>query len=1211
MVFSISDVYAKQKTNFEFDDQICIMELLRDFMEQRLSNPLLEIFTFGGLQLRCGGEPIKGLGSRKAEALLVYLAAAGTPQQREVLADFFWEERPQSQAMANLRTVLSSLRKQLGSYLSISRYTVALKPDSNYWFDANELKDSLYTADDPRGISSPKIASQVERNLGLYQGDFLEGFYIRECSSFENWLVRERELIRELVIVNLSELVDFNIENRDYQSGISSLKNLLEMNPLLESAHRQLMYLLVYEGQREAALIQFETCKQILKNELDVEPSAETIAFFEVIRSGDPVDASIAATLPELTPFFEQVASEGPVFVGREDQLARMEVHLAQALKGEGRTVLVSGEAGSGKTALVSEFARRALEKHPNLLVASGRCNAFSGQGDAYLPLHQVMETLCCVKNPEWPGAAERLWEAFPKTITTVVTRGPDLIDRLINPVKVMSRAIAVEAKQKNWLDPLKKLIQAERKDLKVRDAQFIIEMYNSVLAALSRHYPLLIILDDLQWVDNASSNILFDLIRKMSGSRILLLGMYRPSEVFSKVDRSNPFEPLIYEVKTHFGDTHIDLDSVPDSEAKAFVDAFLDSEQNQLDASFRENLFAQTGGNPLFTTELLRTMQDHGEIIQQRNEGWVANSDLNWENLPEKVEGVIEARLARLDDWSREILEVASAVGEEFDNQIIAQVLDRDQREVHRTLVKKLGGQHRLVLEMEEKQNANDADSLFRFSHNLFQVYLYSELGAQQQRLTHKAIADALENSDPDNLQALAYHYSKAEDLEKAIDYLIKVADKARHQYATREAVDHYRRALAFIEKTGDQELAERTWMKLALTYQNNFEFKAADQAYTKAFSLRTKLNERIREQSHPPAPHPLRFVSEEPHTIDPTFCGDYISGRIGEQLFSGLVALSPRGNVFPDVARSWDVLDGGRRFVFHLRDNVFWSDGIPVTARDFEFAVKRALHPKTASPIATFCYEIKNARLFHTGKLSDPDLIGVNTRDDYSLEFELENPTAHFLQKMGTVASWPVPRHAVEKYGEEWINTENFVSNGAFKLDSWVRGESLVLKKNPRYHGLFEGNLQYVKVTLTHQVENILQAYLDGDFDILLATALTQDQHVYARQYLSDEYISVPQLGITYISFDTRSRPFNDPRVRRALALATDLDALIRKVFRGCASPANGGLIPPGIPGHAPNIALPYDPYQARSGWFSRRKRLPVVGGYLFFRSHPRVPW
>ncbi len=116
-------------------------------------------------------------------------------------------------------------------------------------------------------------------------------------------------------------------------------------------------------------------------------------------------------------------------------------------------------------------------------------------------------------------------------------------------------------------------------------------------------------------------------------------------------------------------------------------------------------------------------------------------------------------------------------------------------------------------------------------------------------------------------------------------------------------------------------------------------------------------------------------------------------------------------------------------------------------------------------------------------------------------------------------------------------------------------------------------------------------------------MTSVLTQDQQLYARQYLSDEYFSVPQLGTTFVSFDTRSQPFNDPRVRRALALATDRDALISQVFHGLISPAAGGLLPPGMPGHVPDIALPYDPDHARllltEADFPAGKGFPVMEG------------
>jgi oligopeptide transport system substrate-binding protein len=245
----------------------------------------------------------------------------------------------------------------------------------------------------------------------------------------------------------------------------------------------------------------------------------------------------------------------------------------------------------------------------------------------------------------------------------------------------------------------------------------------------------------------------------------------------------------------------------------------------------------------------------------------------------------------------------------------------------------------------------------------------------------------------------------------------------------------------------------------------------------------------------------------------------------------------------------------------------------------------------------------DIKNAHLYRLGRITDPDLIGVTARDRYTLEFVLENPTAHFIQLSGTSAFHPIPRHTVIEFGDGWTNAENFVSNGPFQLHSWVPGESMVLKKNLGYHGEFGGNLPGVEITFTNQVENPLRAYLDGDFDFLPGRALTSDQLIYVRQYLGDEYYSVNQLGTSFLGFDTKVRPFDDPRVRRAIALATDRDALISRVFMGFKSPASGGFVPPGIPGHSPDIALPYDPHYARKllaeAGFRAGKGFPVFEG------------
>ena len=183
-------------------------------------NDTLEITTLGGLQILVGGEPVTGFYSRKVEALLVYLACTGRPQSRDVLADLLWDDVTQSRAMGNLRVVLHNLREKLGPYVEITRTTVALNlgddpstgSGQGVWFDVAELED---------GLASP-AAEQVADALSLYQGDFLAGFYVRDCPRFEEWQLVEQERIRGAVMGALDGLVAHYLERGDVRPGAGS-----------------------------------------------------------------------------------------------------------------------------------------------------------------------------------------------------------------------------------------------------------------------------------------------------------------------------------------------------------------------------------------------------------------------------------------------------------------------------------------------------------------------------------------------------------------------------------------------------------------------------------------------------------------------------------------------------------------------------------------------------------------------------------------------------------------------------------------------------------------------------------------------------------------------------------------------------------------------------------------------------------------------------
>jgi len=344
------------------------------------------------------------------------------------------------------------------------------------------------------------------------------------------------------------------------------------------------------------------------------------------------------------------------------------------------------------------------------------------------------------------------------------------------------------------------------------------------------------------------------------------------------------------------------------------------------------------------------------------------------------------------------------------------------------------------------------------------------------------------------------------------------------------------------------------------------------------------SRLRQREPAAPLPPAPHALRLPWGDPPTLDPTMANDTTSGGVVAQLFNGLVELGPEMDVVPDVARSWEVSEGGRKYVFHLRDDVRWSDGTPVTAGDFEYAWKRVLNPATGTRNASSLYDVKGARAFHQSEVSDPDQVGVRALDELTLSVELEGPTGYFPQLLAHNAAYPVPRHVVEAHGERWTAVENTVTNGPFRLESWRPGDSMVLVRNSEYHGRFTGNLQRLELDLRDDWSAQLRMYEAGDLDILNLSVLPALEKDRARQRRAGEYVSGPSLSTAYTAFDVSRPPFDDVRVRRAFVLAVDRETLADVVLGGYRFPATGGLVPPGMPGHSPGIGLPYDPEGAR---------------------------
>ena len=306
------------------------------------------------------------------------------------------------------------------------------------------------------------------------------------------------------------------------------------------------------------------------------------------------------------------------------------------------------------------------------------------------------------------------------------------------------------------------------------------------VLQLLARSHPLLLILDDVQWADAGSVSLLFHLGRRLAGSRILVVAAYRPDTIAppSPDGTRHPLETVVTEIQRVSGDRPIDLDQC---EGRHFVEALLDAEPNRLSAAFREQLVRHTEGHPLFTVELLRSLQESGGLVRDAEGRWVEGAALHWEKVPARVEAVIAERIGRLPDRCRALLAAASVEGEEFTAEAMARVLDVDASAIVQCLSGELSERHRLVTAVSLRRLGARRLSRYRFRHTLFRQYLYDHLDAVRRAHWHEAIGNALEQmvgDAPDDLEALAprlaWHFESAGLADRAAQYIFRPAGGA-----------------------------------------------------------------------------------------------------------------------------------------------------------------------------------------------------------------------------------------------------------------------------------------------------------------------------------------------------------------------------------------------------------------------------------------------
>ncbi|MEJ2208076.1 MAG: tetratricopeptide repeat protein [Anaerolineae bacterium] len=790
----------------------------------------LSLGLLGPVQVALDGEPVTDFESEKVRALLAYLAAAPErAHRREFLAEMLWPGRPEGAARANLRHTLACLRQAIGDhgasppFLLPARHTIQFNEASDAWVDTTAFSALLPPQPPAAPASGGVPLRQLEEAVRLYRGHFVADVSLADSILFEEWRLVRREHFHRLVLDALWRLAVCYERQGAYEPALAHARRELELDPWDEGAHRQVMRLLALTGRRAEALAHYQDCRRRLAADLDVTPSVETSRLYEQIQAGvldGPARGTFLvsgpAPAPALPPFLQDNAPQvrRPVFVARERELARLQAHLAGALAGHGRVVLIAGGPGRGKTALLAEFARQAIETYPDLLATLGNCNAYSGSGDPYLPFREILAMLTGDVEARWlagaisTGHARRLWDTLPLVVQALVQHGPQVTGSLVAERALLARATlnaggaAARLSGVPWLRQLQQRVKHRPARSQAAEPGDLFQQVTQVLRCVAETHPLLLVVDDLQWADAASIGLLFHLGRRLAGARILIAGAYRPEEVaLGRGQERHPLDKVLCEFKRTFGDAWLDLSDVKEAEQRRFVQALVESEPNRLGDNFCRVLAEHTGGHPLFTVELLRAMQARGDLVRDGAGRWVQGPVLDWDRLPARVEGVIEERIGRLEPELRRILAAASVEGEDFSAQVLAHVLHMEEGPLLHRLAHDLEARHRLVREQEEIPCGPAWLSRYKFGHALVQNYLYRHLGRGERRSLHARVAAALEQVHAGDLDALAvqlaHHYSMAGDEARAFPYLIRAAENAARVYAHAEAVAHYSHAL------------------------------------------------------------------------------------------------------------------------------------------------------------------------------------------------------------------------------------------------------------------------------------------------------------------------------------------------------------------------------------------------------------------------------
>ena len=719
-----------------------------------------KITLLGAPRVEHDGVPVE-VDTRKATALVAYLAVTGRRHTRDALAGLLWPEYNQARSRAALRRTLSSLRDaRTEGWLRVDREGVDLVLD-DILVDVDRFRGLLAqcrTHGHPEAEVCTECLPPLAEAVALHQDDFMAGFGLRDSVAFDDWQFFEAEGLRRELAGALERLARGRAARDEWEPAVAHARRWLALDPLHEPAHRLLLALYAWSGQRAAALRQYRECVRILGKELGVAPLEETTLLYRAVQENDPPPPP-ALSQPGPPTAVERPArsrveaadTTPPVdnpLVGRDQEWESLLQTYGEIGRG-GRLVVLEGEAGIGKTRLAEEFVAHALLG--GAAVVTTQCYA----GETNLAYGPFVEGLTAVLGREGAGRLDGLPAGSLGEAARLL---PELAGLLPGSPT---------------LPPL---------DTPGALSRFYEGVIRALLAVLAGPPPGVLSLDDLHWADEASLDLLTYLVRRLDDKPLLVLVTWRPEEV----PEGHRLRGLLAEARrsgkaTVLGLGRLDPASVRELVEHALGDAAEDA------GSLVSRLGGETEGLPLFLSEYLTSVA----------EGKLNVGDAAWA-LPGGVQDLLKGRLRTVGETAGQVLAAAAIVGRSFDFDTVRAASGRGEEET-------LSSLEELVSRglIREERGVPSEGPAYDFDHDKLRTLVYEQTGLARRRLLHRRAAAALagrargREAGPLAGQVARHHRLAGQDAAAA-EYYRLAGDHARGLYANAEALAHYEEALA-----------------------------------------------------------------------------------------------------------------------------------------------------------------------------------------------------------------------------------------------------------------------------------------------------------------------------------------------------------------------------------------------------------------------------